>query len=185
MTFQLLRQEELRTEYYVFTQFRLLHIPRELAGQPHAAVIGVFMNSPFHLWQGEEFPEGFSVTWTWERDGKMVTEDVQGVKVFGPYDLRQLSPTDYQLLDQDGLESAFFGFMAEHTHNDTDYLEKVRQQLTAFLTGDAWSVYRLHVSSKDDETKRSPYLDVFSFFTSLLAINMERGELLLVEFGQD
>jgi hypothetical protein len=103
---------------YSWCILSVLEIDESLRAQPDEAVIDALIKSPFHLWQGEQRPEG--TNWVW--NGKPLH-----VEQFGPWDRPLMTPQDYtSVLYETAVELAL-AHHSEHVSEGPEELKKVEE----------------------------------------------------------
>ena len=134
------------------------------------------INSSYHFWQGDQFPDG--ITWTFS-DERGQDIEYKNVKTFGFYDNNDIRPTDYSPIDIETLKNRLSSFILEET-DDKDYELKILNLVQAYEDRTV-TVYQF---VQDDRLQRSQF-SVYDCFISFILLDKVSNKAIRIEFGQD
>jgi len=134
-------------------------------------VLQEFMKSKYFLWQ-EEFRNNVQVN----INGKETHEDWN---FHGLYDIKQLSPSDFEKVKFENFKARFIAFIETEIGKDNKLPEI--QQVVASLYNQESSFYIIRNLPENKVHKWT----VYEFFISGFEINMDNKTITLVEFGRD
>ena len=159
---------------YSWCTVKVLEIDESLRAHKDEAVIDALIKSPFHLWQGEQSPEG--TNWVW--NGKPLH-----VEQFGPWDRTLMTPQDYTPVLYEAAVELLLAHHREHVSEGPEELKKMEDFFREQVPAD----YRLfHLSlGTTNFGERRVMNSVFDHFIAFIGIDPSTERALIFEAGED
>jgi hypothetical protein len=159
---------------YSWCKSRVLAIDEQLAHGSNEEVINALIQSPFHLWQGEDVPSGSE--WTW--NGEKIH-----VEQFGPWDRTLMTSKDYAPVQHVQAQDLLRTHHQLHIEASEQELETVAQFFTDEVAV-TYQLFHLILGPKDLDARRVVN-NVFDHFIAFIGIDRAARRALIFEAGMD
>jgi hypothetical protein len=166
---------------------KVLEIDKEIDTAKFAdkEIIKSLVNSKHHFWNGENNPNGLTITKIEKKDNQNFESKISGIKFCGQFDNYKIDAENYKQINLNEVEKNFL-FEAEKNYN-SEFSENIQFKLKNHIRNHLnlnEKFYLLNLNTDSDVEKISEH-HVFSFFIRFIVISEENDFVKIIEFGSD
>ncbi|WP_420577975.1 hypothetical protein [Ekhidna sp.] len=158
---------------------RTFNFSTEQTSNTDQQVIDQFINSEFHLWRGEEEPNGLEISFT--EEGRTWKES--SVKVFGPFNNELINSSHYAPVTFNEIRAILFNSFSEEADYDPTFIDKAKTEIEQLFNTRNQGFFL--TATRDKNPELISRFDVFDFFFSFILLNSGTNTLTHIEFGLD
>jgi hypothetical protein len=148
-------------------------------------IIKNLINSKYHFWNGENNPNGLTITKIEKKDNENIERKISGIKFCGQFDNYKIDVENYNKINLNEVEQIFL-FEAEKKFNSEfakNLQLKLKHKIREHINLNE-KFYLLNLNTESDVEKISEH-HVFSFFIRIIAIAEENDFVKILEFSAD
>lgn len=147
-------------------------------------IIGHIISSKFHVWQGEESPEGFSVTTHSDYPDENLKEEINTIQnLYGFFDNTKIKAEHYKPVSFEGFCDILFKAFKDYADYDKVFINHATEIIEG-LRDNFSVIYFLDLDKNRNADMLSEWY-IYEFFFAFIAIDKQKNKVTLIEFGLD